>query len=248
MKNVVKIALLSTAAMVGAAQADINTALLSDIKTQINTTFTTVGGSNLTAGGTNTALNNIIAKVDAHYGAESVTSGQLLFDLTTFQYTYADPEFVNEDTGSVVLTDEIAALTKAINLELIGIEGGLNTVTAENSANLLGTLATNNSLISTKAAALDSAVTAVNDYIGGATGETGFDKSVLDAKVLDVKAAVDPVSLALGAVNTLSTDSANFGTTFVSTGIQDSIYSGTQVDNAAASTDSYTDSVDHFIN
>ena len=274
MKNVIKIALLSTVAMVGTAQADLNLDSLSTIKTTIDTAYKAVGDRGLLAtDSTNIQLNSILAKVDAHYGAETITTGDLVFNWETLSYSYEDPEYVNTDTGEVDLTDDITALTAAINTDLIGNSAGIqgyntnnvatdsegDTVdTTEDGTAILAALGTSGSLISAKATSLSESITAVQVFLsegleaGNLVTTTVYDTDGvtvvtegLDIKIQDAKASASTVSTALIAIDTFSTESASFN--FAQAGVPNSIYSATIVDGFPAGASAYADVVDHFV-
>ena len=168
MKNVIKIALLSTAAMVGTAHAAQVQSAVEAANAAIASVYSAAGitgGANDAVDAAAVALRSQVEKV---YGAEITVNQVTGFDWTTYTTITEDVTLNTDDLSDPAVTDfstEIGTLTDAIKVNVWGSAGtlsgieGLETVRDANS----GTVNTQAGTLFTNIGLLDQAILDFND-------------------------------------------------------------------------------------
>ena len=117
MKNVIKIALLSTVAMVGTAQADLVN--IGDIKTKINNIYATQDSSVASHASTLTAIDTLFSQIDQFY-ADNATATVTEFNWATYETT-VETYYVNENAGQTAdFSANIAAVQNSVRDDFWG--------------------------------------------------------------------------------------------------------------------------------
>ena len=177
MKNVIKIALLSTVAMVGTAQAEVDAAAVGVLQTAINSVYTAAGIDGIDPTVV-TALNTLTTQIDQIYAAEDYA-----FEVTGIDWSNGFAPIyetvIHNDTAAADINDStfatnVASLKSAINSDVWGAADGIASFDNTNFAAGLTTIAgASSGTLSTQAQTLNNNIIALNtalaDYENGVT-------------------------------------------------------------------------------
>ena len=233
MKNVIKIALLSTVAMVGTAHAETNADAVQIAQNAVDKVYEMAGITTGSHNDVDTAFQAVIDKIDQVYGLEESIYKIVGYNYATFTPKY-DTVNVNTDTPdeNTEFTTEISNLTNEIKKDIwgdvlgataySGLEG-LNTISSANSGTLntyAGTLYSNINSLNTAVDNFNadksigvSAIQSASALITGETGSAAVFKNAADS------------------VNSATTEITNNGFDHESIGQLDSLVAGHTLTN-----------------